>query len=179
MGKMFLQAFGTLAVVLVIATMGCATRAPVQVSGKMAEAPPPVQEETKEPSYLVVISLPVFNHLLFDTGKTVMVPQTKAEADKIVGWLADKLEDTLTVEGHASDSETSNPAALGIRRAEVVRNYLIEQGVEPERVDVVSYGDQQPAVPNTSNEYRKLNQRAVFHLHTEFICEIVPVDEEE
>ncbi|MCL4219473.1 MAG: OmpA family protein [Candidatus Hydrogenedentes bacterium] len=164
MGKVSLQAFGAVVMGLAIVTTGCATRSPVEVSGPKAEAAP-VMEETEQPGLYHVDYMLVFNHILFDAGKAVLSPEGKAEASKVVMRLKDCREDALTIEGHTNDIESTDAMALGLRRAEAVQRYLVENGVEGERIDAESYGDEQPAVPNTSSQYRQLNRRVVFAIH--------------
>lgn len=52
----------------------------------------------------------------------------------------------LAVLGHASRREGGDPRGVGQRRAEAVREALIGYGVEPERLEAGSWGDQPPAV---------------------------------
>lgn len=70
----------------------------------------------------------------------------------------------VIVEGHCDDrgSDEYN-RALGQQRAIVVRDLLCSMGVEPGRIETVSYGEERPAVPNatTESEWQK-NRRAEF-----------------
>jgi outer membrane protein OmpA-like peptidoglycan-associated protein len=69
----------------------------------------------------------------------------------------------LIVRGHACDlgDQTYN-VQLSEERAEVVVNYLTDNGLEASRIETVTaLGESQPAVPNTSEENRELNRRVV------------------
>lgn len=70
---------------------------------------------------------------------------------------------SVALEGHA---DWSGPEAynqkLGLARADAVRRYLAEHlGIPVEQIDVVSYGEESPAAPNTTREGRARNRRVV------------------
>ncbi len=70
----------------------------------------------------------------------------------------------VVVEGHCDDrgSDEYN-RALGQQRAIVVRDLLCSMGVEPGRIETVSYGEERPAVPNATSEAEwQKNRRAEF-----------------
>lgn len=70
--------------------------------------------------------------------------------------------ETLLIEGHADERGTREyNLALGLRRAAVVRDYLIALGVAPDRVSIVSYGKERPAVSRSDEEAWSQNRRAV------------------
>lgn len=66
----------------------------------------------------------------------------------------------IVLEGHCCNigSDKYN-MDLGKRRAERVKTALVNQGIASENISTVSYGEEQPAVPNTSEENRKKNRR--------------------
>lgn len=70
----------------------------------------------------------------------------------------------IVVEGHCDErgSEEYN-RGLGERRGLSVRDYLVSLGVDPSRIDTVSYGEEQPAAPNARSETEHgRNRRAEF-----------------
>ncbi|HEV8347935.1 MAG TPA: OmpA family protein, partial [Vicinamibacterales bacterium] len=50
--------------------------------------------------------------------------------------------------------------ALGDRRANAVRDYLVSRGVTANRLTTVSYGEERPKYDNSKEETRRLNRRA-------------------
>jgi len=98
----------------------------------------------------------------FDLNRSVL---KDSEIEKLQGLLELLLEDdTLTVDigGHASSEGTDDyNQALSQRRAEAVRDYLMEQGVDATRMAVVGHGEQMPLVPNDSETNRAQNRRAM------------------
>jgi peptidoglycan-associated lipoprotein len=72
-------------------------------------------------------------------------------------------EVNIRIEGHCDERGTVEyNLALGQRRAISVRNYLINYGVSPGRMTVISYGKERPVDPRHSNEAWAKNRRAEF-----------------
>lgn len=71
----------------------------------------------------------------------------------------------ISIEGHADGRGTDDfNLDLSRRRAENVMKYLIEQGVEPERLEVHGFGKSQPAESNVTIAGRARNRRVEFHI---------------
>jgi outer membrane protein OmpA-like peptidoglycan-associated protein len=67
---------------------------------------------------------------------------------------------TLTLEGHTcSLGSTAHNQALGALRAEAVKDYLVNEGISPDRLHAVSRGEEHPAHDNAREETRRLNRR--------------------
>lgn len=71
----------------------------------------------------------------------------------------------IRVAGHADErgSDEYN-LALGQRRAVAVKRYLTDQGIDPSRIDVVSYGEERPDVTDGTEEGFRMNRRAEFEI---------------
>ena len=71
----------------------------------------------------------------------------------------------IRIAGH---TDVRGPAdyndALGRRRAESARQYLVRGGIEGSRIETVSYGESQPANPGSSREAHAENRRAEFEV---------------
>lgn len=107
----------------------------------------------------------VFNNVLFDLNKAVLRSEGKAAADVVINEMKKYLQDTLEIEGHACDLGTdAYNLSLGQKRADAVKAYMVESGIAPSRIQTKSLGATAPTMPNTSEEYRKLNRRAAFKL---------------
>ena len=82
----------------------------------------------------------------------------KAQAD----WLKANPEKTVTVQGHTDGRGTREyNLALGERRAVAVKNYLLSRGISPDRIEVISYGKERPAVVGANEAAWAQNRRAV------------------
>ena len=101
----------------------------------------------------------VFDKIFFDLDKAVLRPEGRAECDKIVAYLNRHPDKEVMIQGHTCDlaSDAYN-IALGDRRANAVRLYLIEHGIGAERLHTHTYGETQPWV---GLPQRQLNRRAV------------------
>ncbi len=77
-------------------------------------------------------------------------------------WLQEHGDLYVTIEGHADERGTREyNLALGDRRANSVKNYLVALGVEPSRINVISYGKERPAVAGSNAEAWAQNRRGV------------------
>jgi len=67
----------------------------------------------------------------------------------------------ITIEGHTCNIGTAEyNLALGERRAQAVREYLVNRGIGADRMQTVSYGEERPKHDNSREETRRLNRRA-------------------
>jgi peptidoglycan-associated lipoprotein len=77
-------------------------------------------------------------------------------------WLAQNGGVRVTIEGHADERGTREyNLALGERRANAAKNFLSAQGVGADRLSIISYGKERPAVDGSSEEAWAANRRAV------------------
>ncbi len=77
-------------------------------------------------------------------------------------WLKQYSDVTLTVEGHCDERGTREyNIALGERRAQSMKNYLIGLGIEAGRISTISYGKERPAVLGSNDAAWTQNRRAV------------------
>lgn len=103
--------------------------------------------------------------LLFDKDKWHLRPEAKSALDQWVMELKKHPKDTVCIEGHTSDAGPAEyNMALGLRRAQAAKAYLVEQGIAAERIEAISKGESEPRVPNDSLANEKLNQRAMFSI---------------
>jgi peptidoglycan-associated lipoprotein len=86
----------------------------------------------------------------FSGDSAVLSPQSKATLGAQAMWLRQHPEIVVRVEGHAELGDTRDHAlALGARRAQEVRDYLILMGVPPAQLTVTSWGKERPGPPRT------------------------------
>jgi len=93
----------------------------------------------------------------------------KAEAESILREKADYLKkwesDTVVIQGHCDERGTNEyNMALGDRRAEAAKNYLINLGVDASRISTISYGEEQPVDYGHNEEAWAKNRRDEFSL---------------
>jgi peptidoglycan-associated lipoprotein len=100
-------------------------------------------------------------HFAFDS------PVLSNEAQQIlmnkVEYLRTNLGVTVTVEGHCDERGTdAYNRALGDRRAESVKNFLINLGISPSRLNTISYGEERPIAMDKNEASWAKNRRAQF-----------------
>ncbi len=79
-----------------------------------------------------------------------------------VAWLKQHSDVSITVEGHCDERGTREyNLALGEKRAQSVKNYLISLGITPSRVSTISYGKERPAVIGSHEGAWSQNRRSV------------------
>ena len=127
---------------------------------------PPAKPPVKGPA--VERSVTIFNDVLFDFDKSVVKTSEVNELKKVVAALKKNSSDTIIVEGHTCDVNSSGDPdynkKLGQRRANAVAKVLKDNGINKNRVVAVSRGESSPAVPNTSDSNRRKNRRAVLRI---------------
>lgn len=99
--------------------------------------------------------------LYFEFDRVEFTAQTKARLNQIRDYLkADKDLDLMLIEGH-TDSLGGRwfNQQLGKKRAEAVRDYLLQAGIDPKRVQTASYGERKPVADNKSERGREKNRR--------------------
>lgn len=78
-------------------------------------------------------------------------------------WLKSNSTATIQIEGHCDERGTTEyNLALGEKRANAVRDYLVKLGVASSRVSVISYGEERPSDPGHDESAWSRNRRAAF-----------------
>jgi len=99
---------------------------------------------------------------LFDNSKATLRPQGMAELDTLVTRINDKgvsLEE-IYVSGHASSTGPENfNQILSERRAEAVKAYLAQKGIDPARIFAQGFGESKPIASNATADGRAQNRR--------------------
>ena len=104
----------------------------------------------------------VGDRVFFDFDQFSVRQDQRAVLDRQAAWLKKYPEVTVTVEGHADERGTREyNIALGNRRATAAKNYLVALGINPNRVQTISYGKERPAVAGSNDQAWSQNRRAV------------------
>ena len=83
-------------------------------------------------------------------------------------WLKNNPKSRVEVEGHCDDLGSNEyNLALGAKRAQSAKEFLVNQGIAPERLVTISYGKEAPACFEPTDECRLKNRRARFVIFTE------------
>jgi peptidoglycan-associated lipoprotein len=105
----------------------------------------------------------VGDRVFFETDSSELSPQSRGTLDKQAQWLNTYSQyGQFTVEGHADERGTREyNIALGARRAQTVRDYLISRGVASNRMRTISYGKERPVALCDDISCWSQNRRAV------------------
>jgi peptidoglycan-associated lipoprotein len=104
----------------------------------------------------------VGDRVFFESDSTELTPQSVATLDKQAEWLQRYNRYAFTVEGHADERGTREyNIALGARRAQTVRDYLISRGVQGNRMRTISYGKERPVAVCNDISCWSQNRRSV------------------
>jgi outer membrane protein OmpA-like peptidoglycan-associated protein len=118
-------------------------------------------------AFLQISSLQVIrSDVLFDFDRAELRPQGREELDKIIGQLQDNPSYQVTLVGHTDSIGTERyNMDLSRRRAMTVRDYLVDNGVAPERITTEWRGESEPVATNRTREGRQLNRRVEIYLN--------------
>ena len=102
------------------------------------------------------------DRVFFETDSYSLDGEDRATLDAQVSWLQRYPNVRVTIEGHADERGTREyNLALGDRRANAARDYLQSRGIDPSRMQTISYGKERPAVEGSSESVWAQNRRAV------------------
>ena len=155
----------TMAAVLVLA--GCASK-PKPAAEAPPPAPPPssaVQgqvESTVVPGSVQDFRVNVGDTVHFDYDKYAITSEGRDLLQRQAAWLQKYQQVRVTIEGHCDERGTREyNLALGARRANAVKEYLVSLGVSSRRMDTISYGKERPMCTESSESCWSQNRRGV------------------
>ena len=103
----------------------------------------------------------VGDRIYFDLDSYSVRPEAQPRLDAQAAWLARYPQVTVRIEGNADERGTREyNLALGARRAEAVRTYLIQRGVPAGRIDTISFGKERPIAEGSSEAAWAQNRNA-------------------
>ncbi len=141
------------ALALSLALSACARNNPDNLAaGYGAAGPGSVQEFNQT----------VGDRVFFTTDQTDLSSTAQATLDKQARWLKQYSRYSFTVEGHADERGTREyNFALGARRSEAAKEYLVARGIPASRIRTISYGKERPVAVCNDISCWSQNRRAV------------------
>ena len=149
--KILLVAFASLILT------ACAAQKKVEVGGQMQGD---VYTGTDTVEYLAT---GVKDRVFFATNKSTLTTASRDTLRKQAAWMRAKGKDlTFTIEGHADERGTREyNLALGEKRANAVKDYLLTYGISGGRLSVISYGKERPVNSGSNPLAWSQNRRSV------------------
>lgn len=157
----------TLIATSALALSACAKKAPEQLppAPQPTDAPAPTPAPTgptpgSQEHFKSVIGTQ--DTIYFDTDKYDIDSEDAAALRSQAQYLLEYANARATIEGHADERGTRDyNLALGERRANAAKNYLVSLGVPADRVNTVSYGKERPVALGSNEAAWAQNRRAV------------------
>ena len=102
------------------------------------------------------------DRVFFATNESVLTTASRETLRKQAGWMRKNSEVTVVLEGHADERGTREyNLALGERRANAAKDYLMTYGVASSRISVISYGKERPVDSGSNPLSWSKNRRSV------------------
>ena len=147
----------------------------VSCQKKLVDATPEpvVQEEPKEEvvekEEVVVAPAPKISDevmqedIYFEFDKSTLTPAAQDNLMQKAEWLRENPDATVTIGGHCDERGTNEyNLALGDRRAESAKAFLVDLGIDAFRLTTISYGEERPVDPRHNEEAWAKNRRDHF-----------------
>lgn len=104
----------------------------------------------------------VGDRVFFGYDQYDLTSEARMTVERQAQWLKQYASNNIVIEGHCDERGTREyNLALGEKRAMTVRNYLIANGVDPSRIQTISYGKERPAVLGSDEGSWAQNRRGV------------------
>ena len=104
----------------------------------------------------------VKDRVFFATNKSTLTTASRDTLRKQAAWMRKKKDLTFSIEGHADERGTREyNLALGERRANAVKDYLMTYGISGNRLSVISYGKERPVNSGSTPLSWSQNRRSV------------------
>ena len=145
---------GALAAVALLAACANKNQATQTGAGAATSGPVPGSQED--------LVANVGDRVFFDFDRSNLKPDAQATLDRQSGWLAKYPQVNVQVAGNTDDRGTEEyNLALGQRRANSARDYLVARGVAGSRITTISYGKDRPTALGDNEEAWAQNRNAI------------------
>jgi peptidoglycan-associated lipoprotein len=119
--------------------------------------------QTPRPSPREFMAVAALKEVYFDFDKYDIRPEDAKTLDANATWLKSNAENLVLIEGHCDERGTNEyNLALGERRAKATMNYLVSQGIQANRITIISYGEERPVCNEKTEACWAKNRRANF-----------------
>ncbi len=150
------------AILLTAALTLAACSNPSRYDESMAAGPGALSGSAADPRSSAYFQQAVGDRVHFAVDESTLSPTATAILDAQAQWLLANPEYDVVIEGHADEQGTREyNLALGARRANAVREYLVARGVPASRLRTVSYGKERPLEICSDESCYAKNRRAV------------------
>jgi len=139
------------------------TPAPTLAPAAPAPTTPAPAAPVARPSPKEFMPNAALKDVFFDFDKYDIRPGDAKTLDANAAWLKTNADNLLLIEGHCDERGTNEyNLALGERRAKATMNYLVSQGVQANRITIISYGEERPVCTEKNESCWSKNRRGHF-----------------
>jgi peptidoglycan-associated lipoprotein len=152
------------AVAAFVALAACTTKPQAVEQPPPPAAPPaaPAVQSSIVPGSIQDFRVNVGDTVHFDYDKSDITDEDRGTLQHQATWLQNYPQIRVTVEGHCDERGTREyNLALGARRANAVKEYLVSLGVPAARIDTISYGKERPVCTESTEDCWAQNRRGV------------------
>jgi peptidoglycan-associated lipoprotein len=101
--------------------------------------------------------------IFYDFDRSLLTPAAQDNLMRKAAWLRANPKATVTIEGHADERGTNEyNLALGDRRADSAKAFLVDLGIAASSLTTISYGEERPVCAQQNEECWAKNRRAHF-----------------
>ncbi len=149
-----------LVIVLSLVATACATKKTTTTAGKIDSQ---IQGDVFIGTDTVgELAAGVPDRVFFATNESILTTKSRDTLRKQATWLRENSNVNVVIEGHADERGTREyNLALGERRANAAKDYLITYGISADRISVISYGKERPVDPGSNPLSWSKNRRSV------------------
>jgi len=138
--------------VVALFLVGCASQAAVEEQTAGAAIPGSAEDLRQN----------VGDRVFFEFDSYALSPASQATLERQAEWLKTYSSVKVVIEGHADERGTREyNLALGARRANSAKNYLVSLGIPSNRIETISYGKERPAELGSNEAAWAQNRRSV------------------
>ena len=136
-------------------------------AGATAAAPAPAPKSKVVPGSAEDFKVNVGDTAYFDFDKSNVRADAASVLQKQAAWLKTYPKVTITIEGHCDERGTREyNLALGERRANSSKEYLVSQGIDASRISTISYGKERPVCTVSDEGCWQQNRRSLTTIQT-------------
>lgn len=153
---------GLLALALTLTLAACSNQGKFDNAGIDSAAGGVVPGSASDPTSPAYFQATIGDRVHFAVDQSTLSSEAREVLAKQAAWLMENPSYTAIIEGHADEQGTREyNLALGGARASSVQNFLISQGVAPNRLRTISYGKERPLEICSAEACYAKNRRAV------------------
>jgi peptidoglycan-associated lipoprotein len=152
---------------------GCARKPPAMIESVTQPAPPAINETAADPASPLETPAPAtmitdrglsLESIHFAYDSSLLQDDARLVLQRNADWLNANPGVVVTIEGHCDERGAGEyNLALGEERAKAVKTYLVNLGVQPERLETLSFGEEAPLDPGHDETAWAKNRRAAFN----------------